>query len=185
MKVELRQSILGKLKDFSPKFRAEASARISEIILNNSVWAHAKAVMLYSPIGHEADITSVILNGLADGKMVALPVFVEAIGEYAPAKIERLEACGSGKYGILEPGPEAELIPLNALDLVLVPGVGFDLMGHRLGRGKGYYDRLLSQVHGIKCGVAYEEQLVSQIPVEPHDVPMNCIVTPTRWHDCQ
>lgn len=185
MKAELRQSILQKLRGLSAEYKAEESARICDLIINSGPWIQSRIVMLYSPIGHEVDISTAILNALGDTKIVALPVFVAATGEYVPARIDALEQCASGKFGILEPGPEAELIPPNALDLVLVPGVGFDLMGHRLGRGKGFYDRLLGQVHGIKCGVAYEEQMVSQIPIEPHDVPMNCIVTPARWHDCQ
>ena len=66
------------------------------------------------------------------------------------------------------------------LDLILVPGVAFDPGGHRLGRGKGFYDRLLAGMRGTKCGVALEEQIVAAIPVEPLDVRMNFILTPTR-----
>jgi len=69
------------------------------------------------------------------------------------------------------------------LDLALVPGVAFDLNGHRLGRGKGYYDRLLAMLTGPACGVAFDQQIVSQVPNEPHDVRLSCILTPTRWHD--
>jgi 5-formyltetrahydrofolate cyclo-ligase len=59
--------------------------------------------------------------------------------------------------------------------------VAFDLHGHRLGRGKGYYDRLLTAVRGTACGVAFDQQLVPEIPIGPHDVRMNCLLTPTRW----
>jgi 5-formyltetrahydrofolate cyclo-ligase len=65
--------------------------------------------------------------------------------------------------------------------LVLVPGVAFDSHGRRLGRGKGFYDQLLAFVRGTKCGVAFDEQIVPEIPIEPHDVRLNCILTPTRW----
>jgi 5-formyltetrahydrofolate cyclo-ligase len=67
------------------------------------------------------------------------------------------------------------------LDLVLAPGVAFDLQGHRLGRGKGFYDRLLADVRGVKCGVAFDEQIVDAVPVGPLDVGVDCLVTPTRW----
>jgi 5-formyltetrahydrofolate cyclo-ligase len=63
----------------------------------------------------------------------------------------------------------------------LVPGVAFDLHGRRLGRGKGFYDRLLADVRGKTCGVAFDEQIVREVPVEPHDSDVNCILTPTRW----
>jgi len=86
-----------------------------------------------------------------------------------------------GQFGIREPNARCEQISLNLLDLILTPGVAFDLHGWRLGRGKGFYDRLLAAVHGTTCGVAFDEQIVAQIPVEPHDTHVNCILTPTRW----
>jgi 5-formyltetrahydrofolate cyclo-ligase len=65
--------------------------------------------------------------------------------------------------------------------LILVPGVAFDLHGGRLGRGKGYYDRLLKELRGTTCGVAFDQQVVEAIPVEPHDVRLDHVLTPTRW----
>jgi 5-formyltetrahydrofolate cyclo-ligase len=59
--------------------------------------------------------------------------------------------------------------------------MAFDLLGRRLGRGKGYYDQLLGVWHGTNCGVAFDEQIVDEIPLESHDVRMNCILTPTVW----
>ena len=91
----------------------------------------------------------------------------------------------SGRFGVREPGADCPLISLNQLDLILVPGVTFDLTGHRLGRGKGFYDRLLAGFCGHKCGVAFEAQIVAAVPAEPHDVLVNSILTPTRWHLCR
>jgi 5-formyltetrahydrofolate cyclo-ligase len=62
----------------------------------------------------------------------------------------------------------------------LVPGVAFDVHGHRLGRGRGFYDRILAQASGIRCGVAYDFQLLEQIPTEAHDALMNFVMTPSR-----
>jgi 5-formyltetrahydrofolate cyclo-ligase len=59
--------------------------------------------------------------------------------------------------------------------------VAFDLHGHRLGRGKGYYDALLRALSGTACGVAFDQQIVTEVPVAAHDVRMNCLLTPTRW----
>jgi 5-formyltetrahydrofolate cyclo-ligase len=87
-----------------------------------------------------------------------------------------------GAFGISEPAPGCEVVDLKTLDLVLVPGVGFALNGFRLGRGKGHFDRLLAQIPGFKCGVAFDWQVAVEIPTEPHDVQLNCILTPTRWH---
>jgi 5-formyltetrahydrofolate cyclo-ligase len=58
--------------------------------------------------------------------------------------------------------------------------VAFDIHGHRLGYGKGYYDRLLKKIKGLKVGLAYDFQIVDKLPVEPHDIPVDLIITPTR-----
>ena len=86
-----------------------------------------------------------------------------------------------GQFGIREPSGHCIAVPPNRLDLILVPGVAFDSHGRRLGRGKGFYDQLLESVRGTTCGVAFDEQIVESVPVEPHDVHLNCILTPTRW----
>jgi len=69
--------------------------------------------------------------------------------------------------------------------LIVAPGIAFDLRGRRLGRGKGFYDRLLANAAGVKCGICFDEQLLAEIPVEPHDVALDFIATPTRWQDCR
>jgi len=75
--------------------------------------------------------------------------------------------------GIREPATGCIEIPPDDLDLVLVPGVAFDLHGNRLGRGKGFYDRLLQNFRGTKCGIAFDEQIVEKIPAEKTDVRMD------------
>jgi 5-formyltetrahydrofolate cyclo-ligase len=70
---------------------------------------------------------------------------------------------------------------MNRLDLALVPGLAFDSGGRRIGRGKGFFDRLLVEVTGVKCGVGMDEQVLDEIPAETHDIAMNFIATPTRW----
>jgi 5-formyltetrahydrofolate cyclo-ligase len=86
----------------------------------------------------------------------------------------------TGKFGVSEPLAECEPIPLDRFDLVLVPGVAFDVGGNRLGRGRGFYDRILAAASGVKCGVAYDFQLLDKIPAEAHDARVNFIFTPRR-----
>src|SRR5207342_2860520 len=88
-----------------------------------------------------------------------------------------------GRFGLPEPVTACSSLDLKQLDLTLVPGVAFALNGNRLGRGKGYYDRLLEKIPGCKCGVAFDWQLKVDIPTEGHDVRLNCILTPTRWQE--
>jgi 5-formyltetrahydrofolate cyclo-ligase len=118
---------------------------------------------------------------IAEGKIVALP-------RYRSGELCRLWCSAAriwhdtktGEFGI-RAYRRCTGVPLNQLDLILVPGVGFDLSGRRLGRGKGYYDRLLTGVRGAKCGLAFEKQIVMAIPAEPHDITLDYIVTPNRW----
>ncbi len=98
------------------------------------------------------------------------------------------EGLQTGAYGILEPvegaGIDREALCSSGL-LWLIPGVAFDLRGNRLGRGGGYYDRLLAGAEGTRVGVAFEWQLVQEIPTAGHDVRVHGIVTEKRWLDCR
>ncbi len=139
-------------------------------------------VLFYAPLPEELDVWQLATKTLAAGKMVALPRFDSAKGTYVACRIQNLTSdLESGRFGIREPKANCPKLALNELDLVLVPGVAFDLQGRRLGRGKGYYDRLLATMRGVTCGIAFDQQILSEIPVEPHDLIVNCILTPTRW----
>ena len=119
---------------------------------------------------------------LSDGKTVALPRFIPGRNLYAACQIkDPLTELRIGQFGIREPTDSCEVLPIYRLDLLLVPGVAFDLHGRRLGRGKGFYDQLLAVASGKSCGIAFDEQIVSEIPAAPHDERVNCILTPTRW----
>lgn len=162
--------------------RAEASARAVDLLLSQPIWQKARCVLVYLPLADELDIGPAVEAGLHSGKCLALPRFNAAKGHY-----EFAEYCGETlerkQFGIREPEASAPEVPSNRLDLLLVPGVAFDWSGRRLGRGKGYYDRLLAGVTGMKCGVALDEQMVQELPAEPHDIAMDLILTPTRWVD--
>lgn len=82
-----------------------------------------------------------------------------------------------GSFDIEEPCGDDTVNP-SILDLIIVPAVAFDKDGNRLGRGKGFYDRLLNHTKAVKIGVAYDFQLVDEIPVEPHDIPVDRVITP-------
>jgi 5-formyltetrahydrofolate cyclo-ligase len=118
---------------------------------------------------------------LATGTNCALPFFDAEKKAYG-AKLLRTLAKDIviGKFGVREPAATCEEIPLNQFDLVLVPGMAFDLSGNRLGRGRGFYDRILAEASGIKCGVCHNFQLLEKIPVEEHDAKVDFIFTPAK-----
>lgn len=181
-KSALRYFIRAGLKKYSAEECEQFSTQVCDLLRNQPIWQSAKTILFYAPLPNEVDIWPLVSEALAADKIVALPGFDTAENPYVARQIKNLKTdLQRGQFGIREPKADCAVIPLNRLDLVLVPGVGFDLLGRRLGRGRGYYDRLLAQISGTKCGVGFDEQIVEVIPTEPHDVHLNCILTPTRW----
>lgn len=181
-KASLRQELRLALKNHSETAIAEASARAAARLTRQEIWKEARSVLFYSAIGGELDLSPLIEGALQSGKTVLLPRFAAKTGTYEAVGVLDFEKdCAPGKFGIAEPGSHCAVYPLKSLDLALAPGLGFDVAGRRLGRGGGFYDRLLAQIGGAKCGVAFDEQVIGRIPAEGHDIRMDFILTPTRW----
>jgi len=183
-KAALRAQVRAQLRALGPELRAASSLQLCEIIRSQPVWQRAAAVLLFSPLADEPDISALLDDALSQRKVVCLPRFDAAQGVYSAAQVSNRADLAPGRFGALEPHEGCPAVSLKHLDLALVPGIAFDLAGRRLGRGKGFYDRLLAGVPGHKCGVAFDAQIVAEIPVEPHDVRVNSILTPTRWLEC-
>ncbi len=178
----LRVQIHSVVKKLPPESKAAGSAQMLTAIQSQTAWRNAQAILLFGPLPDEPDLWPLIAMALADKKRVALPRFHSTGGNYIAAEVrDPASDIQTGQFGIREPRPTCIEFPLNRLDLALVPGVAFDSGGGRLGRGKGFYDRLLAGVRGTKCGVAFDEQMVDAVPVGPQDIRLNCILTPTRW----
>lgn len=161
---------------------ARDSDHVCSTLQSKSAWECALSVLLYVPLKGEVDIFPLIQKGLTASKVVCLPRFDAGSNSYSAVRVSSPQTeLIAGPFGVLEPVPSAEVVPLNQLDLVVVPGLAFDMCGYRLGRGRGFYDRILASVVGIKCGVAFDQQLLSSLPAEPHDVLMSTLLTPTRW----
>jgi 5-formyltetrahydrofolate cyclo-ligase len=181
-KAELRRQLRLAIHGLPEAERRAASARARELLRRQAVWERARTVLFYAPLAGELDVSPLLEEALQAGKTVALPRFVAATGTYLPFQVsDPGRDCAPGRFGISEPAAHCPALELKRLDLVLAPGLGFDLSGRRLGRGRGFYDRLLAGIAGTKCGVAFDQQVVPQIPAERHDVNMNFILTPTRW----
>lgn len=181
-KQALREQVRGELDRLGPAERAAAAAQARARLAAQPVWQTAQRVLLFASLPEELDLWPLLSEALAVGKSVALPRFVAETKSYEACTIRDPERdLQMGHFGIREPKRACAPLPSHGLDLILVPGVAFDLQGRRLGRGKGYYDQLLKELRGRTCGVAFEQQVVAEIPVETHDVRLDCILTPTRW----
>jgi 5-formyltetrahydrofolate cyclo-ligase len=180
-KALLRKQIRGALEKISQAARTTLSAQIRERLKEQAVWKKAGSILFFAPLPTEPDLWPLLEAAMAAGKIAALPRFNPSGKSYIACQVRNLESeIVAGKFGIREPAAPCPEIPLSRLDLILVPGVAFDWHGGRLGRGKGFYDRLLAGTRGVKCGIAFDGQMVNDVPVGLSDVRMNFIMTPTR-----
>ena len=171
-KKELRQMIRQR-KQQHPV--GESSAFISRL-KDNSHFTHAQTLLLYSALSDEVP-TQILIDGLAaQGKTVLLPRVVSdtdmELRRYSgPADLQR------GAFGIFEPTGEL-FTDYNTIDVAIIPGMAFDAKGHRLGRGKGYYDRFLAKLSPstYKIGLCFFWQLVDHVPTDEHDIPMDEVI---------
>ena len=183
-KADIRMAMRLRLGTLPAAKRAAASESICSRIRDREPWQAAGSVLLFVSLKDEPDVWPLIEEALAVGRQVALPRYDPARQAYAACWVRDLERdLVPGKFGIVEPAPELPVIAAPAVDLVLTPGLAFDAQGHRLGRGKGYYDRLLAEVSGRRCGVTFEFQVAPEIPAEPHDICMDSLVTEEQWRE--
>ena len=181
-KRDLRVALRNGQRSHSASERAEASRMLCDRLLRSDVWRAATTVLGFAPMSGEPNIRSVLATTLSAGKKLALPRLRPEGAGYSPVWVKSLECdLVVGAYGILEPSSQCAAVSTNPLDLILVPGVGFDLNLCRLGHGKGHYDRMLVEVTGIRCGVAFDWQVVASVPQESHDIRLDCLATPSRW----
>ena len=170
-KAELRLSIKKGKLNISHKERESASILVMNKIETLTQFKEAKNILLYNALPDELP-TDCMLEKWNGSKEIFLPVVVDdnlVIKKYNK-KLLRV-----GAFGIFE--PEGDEVEIGLIDLIIVPGVAFDRHLNRLGRGKGYYDRLLTNSNAYFIGIGYDMQVVDSITTEPHDIKMNCIIT--------
>jgi len=142
-----------------------------------SLWQSSGMIASYAALVGEPEV----LDPWPQDKRIALPrVLGEDLQFHWVASRAELQP---GRFGILEPAADAPIAG-NDFDLILVPGLAFDLRGGRLGRGKGFYDRFLSTACGLRAGVCFEDQIEGEVPVEPHDLRMDFVITPSAISRC-
>ena len=134
-------------------------------------YAAATTVMAFVGVKGEPDTDSLFARLAADGKTLVLPRMVDRVLE--PALVG--DGLVAAPFGLRE--PTGVSVDPTTIDLVIVPGLAFTSSGHRLGYGGGNYDRFLPQTRAATVGVCFSEQLVDAVPLEPHDLPVDVVVT--------
>ena len=174
-KRELRQQIRAQKRRWAPQL-PEMSEQICSKVLALASWQEAGTLLMYYPLPDEVDVRPLINEAFESGKRVLLPV---VRGE--ELELHLYEGEGSlkeGAFGIMEPTGSL-FAPENydGIQLALISGMAFDGVGHRLGRGKGYYDRLLPKLKDTKLiGLCFPFQLLDEVPAESHDISVGEVI---------
>lgn len=177
-KAELRAEYLGRRRALSPEEVARKSAEAVARLRRQPEMETAAAYLVYlASMDNEVDTLPLVEGLLQAGKTVLVPIS-RRDRTLAWSRVEGLKDVARTRFGILEPRPECrrDVEPPQG-SVAVVPGIVFTREGGRIGYGAGYYDRFLSGFHGPKLALAYELQLAGEMPLEPHDVLMDAVVT--------
>lgn len=185
----LRAALLEKRRAIPESLRGEWGRRIAAGLRRLDAYRSAARIMCYASVRGEVETGEIIRECLARGARIALPRCDRRTGRIEARWIRDIDAdLEPGSFGIPEPrgGEDAHAAP-GEIDLFIVPGVGFDAWGVRLGWGRGFYDGLLVEAgpRAPRVGLAYEAQLLPRIAAGPRDVPVDVLVTEERTIDCR
>lgn len=183
-KKQLRSEYIKKRNKLTEEEVERKSKKITEFLLREKTLVNARKVGLYFPADNEVN-TEFIFNYLrSQGIITYYPRVCNSGLEFREVRDLSELVCGS--YGISEPGKIGNAINNTELDLIVVPGIVFDISGNRIGYGKGFYDHYLSGMEGQRIyGISYQFQIVPEIPAETHDKRMGKIVTEQGLIECE
>lgn len=178
-KSRLRRLIRAQLTELPPAQRTAEDETLFSAFLSLPEVARARTLFLFCGTGTEPDTGRLFSPLLEQGKRICLPRMLPGrqmeVRQYCPDR-----PLVRHPFGILEPGEDCPLVPFHTIDLVLVPGLCYDRNGFRLGMGGGYYDRWLAPFTGVTVGLCRQALLQESLPTEPHDRPVDVVITPSE-----
>lgn len=179
LKANVRQELTAKRKALTAQLVDDLGLKVQSRFLATPYYQRAHTIALYAPIRGEVPTRDILTAALADGKIVCYPlshVHGRILSFRAITSESELEP---GRLGVREPASASELVPLESIDLFVVPGLGYAHDGKRLGRGGGYYDATLKAApeHTRRVGLGFREQVLESLPVTEEDVMMDMVVT--------
>lgn len=170
------------LAGLPPDQAAARSQKACDHLFALKEFAKAEIVMVYLSLASEVDTSPIVLRSWQVRKRVLAPKVSWSQRRMLPVEIRSLsDDLAETTMGIREPVSGIPF-PIPLIDLVIVPGLGFDEFGNRLGRGRGFYDRFLAhpEFQGVACGLAFEEQVVPSMPIGPLDRKVHMLVTDAK-----
>lgn len=183
-KNDIRNAITEKLKALSEAEIVAKSTIIENKLFEFANFIESKIALLYVNRKNEVPTEQILKRSLNYNKILVLPAFNPDTSKMTPLKVDNLASdLKPGPKRVLEPdGGRCKIVPVEYLDIVIIPGWAFDEKGGRLGSGEGYYDRLIPKlsVTTRKVALAYECQLIPQVPMESHDKHVDILITEER-----
>ncbi|NMB26820.1 MAG: 5-formyltetrahydrofolate cyclo-ligase [Tissierellia bacterium] len=184
----LRKKMLEKRSQLSLEKIEEKSKIIANNLFNLNQYKKANFIFSFISFKDEVNTHEIIKKSISIGKRVGVPIPVPKTKELKVSElIDFDKELDLGFYNILTPKDKyIRIVPPQLVDLVLVPGVAFDKRGYRVGYGGGYYDRFFNNINKdiIKIGLCYEMQILSEVPKNSHDIPIDFILTEKRLIQC-
>ena len=183
-KFEIRKDMLRKRLSLSSEEIKNKSRKICLTLIKNSDYINSRNIMFYVATKSEVQTEEIIKESIEIGKTISVPIILPKYTDLIPSKLINFDKeLEKGKKGILEPKKEYHrLFPIEDLDLIILPGIAFDLEGNRIGRGLGYYDKFLKKVNPSTrfIALAFEMQIVEKLPNDKNDIPVDKIITEER-----
>jgi len=178
-KKDLRTRLKANLAALSADEVHQRSRQACNSLVAQPEFERAETVMVFLSLPTEINTTLLVLRAWQKGKRVLAPRVSWEQRRMMPVEIRSLaEDLEDTQWNLRQP-LQGDPVPISMIDLVVVPGLGFDGAGNRLGRGRGFYDRFLAhpEFTGSTCAVAFEEQVVEAIPADPHDICVDMLIT--------
>jgi len=175
----LRQQVKNTLKQLSAAQLQKKSRDACKNLCLTEEFRRARVIMLFLSLEREIDTTFALQTAFSEEKTVLMPKVIWDDSKIVPVRLKTLNfECELDRYGLRNP-IQAEIVPVGEIDLVVVPGLAFDARANRLGRGGGFYDRFGADpaLRACRCGFAFHEQLLPDVPADPMDLPVDMLVT--------
>jgi len=183
MKAKIRREMVARRNSISRGEIMEKSAVIQKRVLELPIYQESKTIGLYASFNNEVSTSILFDKALEDGKKVLFPYIRKADRDLAFLPVRGLDELELGQFGIMMPPfGEGKDDYIGDIELLVIPGVSYDLKGGRIGYGGGFYDRTLHKLAKLPfiLALAYEFQVLDEVPMLPHDVRINAVVTEHR-----
>jgi 5-formyltetrahydrofolate cyclo-ligase len=183
-KSQIRAEIAQKISQLSDKEIAEKTKAIENSLFEFANFLESKIALLYVETDSEVQTWDILKRTFGYGKIVVLPAYNTENFEMILMKVDDLDKdLKEGPRGILEPDTSrCKIVPIDRVDIAIIPAVALDEKGGRIGSGEGYYDRLIPKlsITTRKVALSFENQIIPQVPLESHDKHVDIIITEKR-----